>query len=606
MIAWLGTVLTVLLVVLGIITYLLVRNTTIPMIKEYSQEILSARSEEMGRIFESYFLEIRTVSRRDTIRGGSLSEIEEDLAALEPWMNDDFERLFFAGPDGNYVTSMRTYANIADREYFAMIMEQGALKAVSEPLLSRTTGEQAFVVAAPVYDFQGELIGLMGATVLLDTLTEIAMSMNIHGDGFGYIADHNSLLIAHPDESLHMKLNLLESSSWGYKGLEEAGLKMQSGQAGITNFEYPDGSRIVTLYHPIPKTPNWILGVSLFEQDMTKPAMSLMDEIIYLMAAIIVLVLIVVALISSRISRPLHLLREGVMMVSSGNLDHTLVIKTGDEIELLADSFNKMTADLKEHISVIRETAAEKERIKSELDLAVKIQNSMLPRIFPPFPDIPSLDLYAAMEPAREVGGDFYDFFLIDDTKLCFCIGDVSGKGIGAALFMVITRTILKNQAMQGNSLQEIFFRTNNMLCTDNEENMFVTVFMGMLKIDSGELEYICAGHNPPLISLDGNDFVYMSLAKSMVMGCFEDIPCSSAQITLKPGDALVLYTDGVTEAMDHNGELFNEERTKQALNRMEHQDMESLIKGLKQEINNFVLDTPASDDITMLALKIR
>jgi len=606
MIVWLGSALTVLLVLLGLIIYLQVRDTTIPMIKEFSQEVLLSRSEEMGRIFEGYFHEIRTVSRREVVRSGSLQEIEEDLVSLVPWMHEDFEMLFFADKDGEYVTSMRTVGNIRDREYFSRIVEHGAKKTVSDPLVSRSTGEFVFVAAYPVYGHTGELIGLLGATILLDTLNSIAISINIHGDGYGYITDHNSLLIAHMDESLRMKLNLVESSAWGFKGLDEAGENMRSGQPGVTYFESPDGSKLVSLYHPIPNTPNWMLGVSLYERDMDYPALSLMDEIIYLMAVIIVLVMALVAVISCRISRPINLLQKGVQMVSSGNLDHTLDIRTGDEIELLADSFNKMTKDLKTHISIIKQTVAEKERIKSELELAKKIQNSMLPRTFPPFPDIKSLDIYAVMEPAREVGGDFYDFFLIDNTKLCFSIGDVSGKGVGAALFMVITRTILKNQALLGNQLSEVFFRTNNMLCSDNEENMFVTVFMGILDIHSGELEYICAGHNPPLISLNRSAFTYMTLGKSIVMGCFEDIPYESAKITMKAGDILLLYTDGVTEAMNSEGELFNETRTQKAVNSMSHENMEGMVKDIKEQIDDFVLDAPASDDITMLALQIR
>jgi sigma-B regulation protein RsbU (phosphoserine phosphatase) len=193
------------------------------------------------------------------------------------------------------------------------------------------------------------------------------------------------------------------------------------------------------------------------------------------------------------------------LYVSVGHLDYQLQVRTGDEIQTLAEDFNRMTGDLKEQIRNLARVTAEKARVDGELRAANRIQASMLPRLFPPYPDIANLDLFATMEPAKEVGGDFYDFYLLDDRRLCFCIGDVSGKGVPAALFMVIGMTILKNLVRQGQPLAQVFTQANNMLCSEND--MFITAFMGILDTATGELEYLSAGHNPPLISQGGRGF---------------------------------------------------------------------------------------------------
>ncbi|MDZ4133624.1 MAG: PP2C family protein-serine/threonine phosphatase, partial [Dethiobacteria bacterium] len=214
-----------------------------------------------------------------------------------------------------------------------------------------------------------------------------------------------------------------------------------------------------------------------------------------------------------------------------------------------------------------------------------------------------NLDLYAMMEPAREVGGDFYDFFPLDNRRFCFSIGDVSGKGIPAALFMVITRTILKNQAMQGNPLGEIFNRANNMLCSENVEDMFVTVFMGILDTETGELEYVNAGHNPPLLSRQGEAYRFLDVKRNLVLGGMDDYNYETQHMVLGRSDLLLLYTDGVNEAMNSTGELFGDRRFFAAADACRGASPQEIVKKVHQAVSEFVEDTPASDDLTMLVL---
>lgn len=601
-----GFFLVPLLIFLGAVIYFEAENAIVPLTKDLSNQVLLARSSELGRLFYGYISDVRTTTRRNTIRRGDFQEIAEDLIGRAGYINSDYEMLFFADKTGNFITTTGSEGNVADRDYFKAVIHEGMSEYISDPVVSRASEKYVMVVAVPIFGYDGEIVGMIGATVLLNTLSRIAESINIGNGSFGYIVDRNALLIAHPNEDLRMSLNLLESAEYGFEGLDAVGEQMIQGKPGLITYKRPDGSGFLTLFHPIPHSPNWSLGVALLEDQLMGTAKNLMHKIVLIMLGIIVVVILLIYLISARIATPIMLLDEGVKQVSSGDLDHTLSIKTGDEIEHLAFSFNKMTIDLKKHIEVLQATTAEKERIEGELQAANKIQHSMLPRLFPAFPDVPSLDLYASMEPAREVGGDFYDFFIIDDNYLYFSIGDVSGKGVGAALFMVITKTILKNQALQRKPLPEIVFQTNNMLCSDNDENMFVTVFIGVLNLVNGELEYVCAGHNPPAISAKNSEFIFLEIDNALVLGGMEDYPYKSFKKKLGPGDMLFLYTDGVTEAMNEEGELYDNLRLFNCLNSNIGENSRSLVSSIREDIGLFVRGTPASDDITMLAVMLK
>jgi sigma-B regulation protein RsbU (phosphoserine phosphatase) len=248
---------------------------------------------------------------------------------------------------------------------------------------------------------------------------------------------------------------------------------------------------------------------------------------------------------------------------------------------------------------------AEKERIGAELDVATKIQASMLPCIFPAFPDREEFDIYASMLPAKEVGGDFYDFFLIDETHLAIVIADVSGKGVPAALFMVIAKTLIKNNAQYGKAPKEIFETVNNQLCEGNESAMFLTAFMGILEIGSGKFTYVNAGHNPPVIKKAEGNYEWLVTKPGFVLAGMENMRYRQDEIVLGQGDTLYMYTDGVTEATNAQNELFSDPKLIEVLNRHKDDNLVELLHRVKIEIDLFVKDAPQFDDITMLALKI-
>ena len=281
-------------------------------------------------------------------------------------------------------------------------------------------------------------------------------------------------------------------------------------------------------------------------------------------------------------------------------------IRTGDEVELLANSFRKMEEDMISYIRSFVAVTAEKERIGAELNVATQIQADMLPRIFPAFPDREEFDIYATMDPAKEVGGDFYDFFLVDDDHLAMVIADVSGKGVPAALFMVIAKTLIKNHAQNKDCPSAVFTQTNEQLCEGNDAGLFVTAWMGLLEISTGKFTYVNAGHNPPLLKHADGQFEWLKSRPGFVLAGMEGIRYREFTMELTPGDVLYLYTDGVTEATDANQELFGEARLQAALNEVSDLPVHKLLPKIKERIDSFVGEAEQFDDITMLGLSYR
>lgn len=276
------------------------------------------------------------------------------------------------------------------------------------------------------------------------------------------------------------------------------------------------------------------------------------------------------------------------------------------EVGILALSFQKMIKDLKSYIENLEEITAEKERINTELLVAQKIQADMLPRKFPAFPGRDEFDIYAKNIPAKEVGGDFYDFFLIDDTHLAIVIGDVSGKGVPAALFMVIAKTLIKNQAQLGKNPDDIFMTVNNQLYDGNDENMFVTAWMGILEISTGKLTYVNAGHNPPLIKKGENDYKWLKSKPGFVLAGMEDILYQEQELILKTGDRIYLYTDGITEAINPQDELFGDSNLQYIMNNTYNLSLSETLSFVKGKIDSFVEDREQFDDITMMILEYK
>ena len=288
------------------------------------------------------------------------------------------------------------------------------------------------------------------------------------------------------------------------------------------------------------------------------------------------------------------------------NESEGLGIKTGDEIEDLADAFMKMDGDIKEYIKELSEATAERERIKTELNVAADIQEDMLPREFPPFPDRKEFDLYADMHPAREVGGDFYDFFMVDKDHIALVMSDVSGKGVPAALFMVVSKIYIKNSVLSGMSPAEALEWVNDLLLESNNTGLFVTVWLAVINLRTGKGIAANAGHMHPVLKRSGGEYELVKYRHSPAVSTIKGIPFKEHGFELGPGDTLFVYTDGVTEATNTDEELFGEDRMLEVLNANGDAGAEELLPAVKDAIDEFVGDAPQFDDITMLAFKYK
>jgi sigma-B regulation protein RsbU (phosphoserine phosphatase) len=283
--------------------------------------------------------------------------------------------------------------------------------------------------------------------------------------------------------------------------------------------------------------------------------------------------------------------------ITGGNLDVVVDVRTNREFASLSDDINSTVTTLKGYIA---EAAA---RIDKELEFAKQIQYSSLPMVFP---NKKEFEIYAMMITAKEVGGDFYDFYMLNDNTVAFLVADVSGKGIPAAMFMMRAKTIIKDLAESGLEIDEIFTRANDKLCENNDAGMFVTVWMAILDLQTGMMKYANAGHNPPLIRHADGQFEYVKTRSGMVMAGMEGIKYKKNEMFLLPGDKVLLYTDGVTEATALNNELYSEARLVNFVNSFESSNAEDLCKKIKNNVDEFVGSAPQFDDITLLALTLK
>ncbi len=259
------------------------------------------------------------------------------------------------------------------------------------------------------------------------------------------------------------------------------------------------------------------------------------------------------------------------------------------------DEIMQVRRGLEEHDQLIS--------IQQDLQTAREIQQAILPKFFPPFPDRKDFDIYAAMNAAKEVGGDFFDFFMIDNDRIGFVIGDVSGKGVPAAIFMAVSRTIIRATGLKGMPTEECMNYVNNLLCSESVSSMFVTVFYGILNTATGELDYVNAGHNPPYV-LNASGFKIVELTRGTVLGGIEHFNYKSLKLQLAPGDILYLYTDGVTEAFNRLGELFGDDRLEAIFSANLEADHKQLIKTILSSVAEHASGIPPSDDITMMAIR--
>lgn len=493
---------------------------------------------------------------------------------------------------------------------------------------SLSSGKYCVTCSKAFRDSKGNVLGVAEIDIDLSKINESVANTKTSKDGFAFIAGNNGEMISSEDyESENFDKEPLKNPN-----ITESHKKllnnMMQGETGVstTNFSY-NNKDYLTAYAPIAVS-SWSLCIETPISEIEKISKDINNETVnsvtnginvieenissdiklYLMFFFILIcisILLAFAL-SKLIAGPILNLIDGVKDIGKGNFDEKVAIESKDEIGQLAMAFNKMADDLKSYIEKLKKTTVEKVKLNSELNVAKTIQKDMLPCIFPKFSDQKEYDIFATMHPAKAIGGDFYDFSLIDKDHIFLVIADVSGKSISAALFMVITKTLIKNYACLGFSPEKVFDVVNKQLCENNKAEMFVTSFIATVNLKTGEVKYCNAGHNKPLIYRKSeNKFNWLNTSHGFVLAGLDTVKYKVETLTLRPGDALYLYTDGVTEAVNEKKELFSDERLIATLNNnITETSSENALKLIKSKIDDFAGSEPQADDITMLMFK--
>ena len=520
--------------------------------------------------------------------------------------------------DGSYV-----YLDPRKRPWYTVAKSAGKAK-FSEITEDYDTGKPAIMCGAPVYRGD-EFVAVAGAGVYLEGIKSLMMNARISDEGNSCIIDENGRIIfSSRDEGQLRTQTILGEGDASGNSLSVLAKRAMSGQNGLELLDI-DGESSYVAYYPI-EVIGWSLISIIPEKTVLAPKESLLGSLkesrqrelsdvqqvigsaLFTIFALIVviglLIFFIADILSKHLVKPVVELTDKVSRIEGDSLNFEWDKNTGDEVQQLATSFGLMTDRMKEYISDIKSATAEKERLRAELDLATQIQASMLPHDFPPFPDRHEFDIYAMMEPAREVGGDFYDFFLIDQDHLGLVMADVSGKGIPAALFMMIDKTILQSCAMLGRSAAEILNKTNEALTSNNQTDMFVTVWMGILEISTGKLTCANAGHEYPAIKHADGSFELIKDKHGFVIGGMEGITYKEYTLELSHGDKLFLYTDGVPEATDSENNMYGTDRMITALNKNADGTCEEILRTVRRDISEFVKDAEQFDDLTMMCVR--
>ena len=489
------------------------------------------------------------------------------------------------------------------------------------------TGAIGVVCSMPVYD-NGKLVAVVGADLFLTSMEEAVVASDQNGS-FVFIVNQNGHVVFSPKQSGVLMVQPAESAL-DLRECEETELaafvkKALAGKTKARTIHY--GNTDYYMAGAPLNTVGWALITVINKETTQRPARlmqyrnneiklataaAILEEskqtsLLVLLLALVIFLLATIGayILGKRIVMPLEKMTKRVTELGGDNILFEMDddLKTGDEIEILAKSYSDLSKETMNYIEEVRSVTAEKERIGAELGMAKAIQESQLPSIFPAYPNRKEFDLFATMTPAKEVGGDFYDFFLVDNDHLALVMADVAGKGVPAALFMMISKILIKNRLLAGETPGAALENVNNQLMDGNETEMFVTVWLAVLTISTGQGVAVNAGHEHPTLKRKDGEFELIKYPHSPALGIMDGLRFKEHSFEMRPGDTLFVYTDGVPEATNSSLELLGPDRMLAALNSAENDKPKSIMESVRRGIDEFVGGAEQFDDITMLCL---
>ena len=584
---------------------------------------------------------------------GETGRMPEDPATLEKLgllanLSDLMTALYRnAGTSSVYIAVPEGYMLCVDDKSGARVDEQGNILTIpirerpwyvgaaqsdsiffTDVLQDTFTGEIGITCTIPIRQ-NGRLVAVAAADMFLDQMAEAVANS---GDVVHYtcIINNQGHVVFSPQNQGTLRTRTAEEAEdlrlSEQKDLAAFVRDALNGSTGVQELDM-DGDRVYLAGAPV-ETLGWAV-VSLvdkaanerpavmmqeqFDSTLNEAASSFNQGLDRSKQTIIILILMILILgsaaaltVSKRIVRPLEHMTQKVRSLGGKNLQFMMEddYRTGDEIEILAESFATLSTKTLQYVDQVQRVTAEKERIGAELTMANAIQRSQLPRLFPPFPNRHEFNLFATMKPAKEVGGDFYDFFMVDNDHVALVMADVSGKGVPAALFMMVTRMLIKSRIQSGESPSEALTNVNRQLCESNELGFFVTAWLAVLEISTGKGVAVNAGHEHPALRRSGGQYELVLYRHSLALAALDGVQFRQHEFQLFPGDSFFVYTDGVTEATSSEKELFGTERMLEALNKAPDAEPDEILATVMSDIQCFMDGEDQFDDITMLCLK--
>ena len=476
----------------------------------------------------------------------------------------------------------------------------------SEPYYDEGAGNTMMTTCVHlIRDDAGKPIGIFGADVSLDSLTQFVESMKPLGpDSYSFMLSRHGYYLSNVDHNKIMNetvfITAFQDKS---KDLEDVGHEMIEGKTGMMKFKLQKKS-FYAFYTTIPGV-SWSICTVTPDSYILGDLKNITNRIIILFIIGLLLVNVLTYKVIAWMTKPIAGFSKSAGEIADGNFNTILpVVKTEDELMTLHNSIDHMRHSLQTYIDELQVTTANKERMERELSIAHGIQMGMLPKIFPPFPERKDVDLYAILKPAKEVGGDLYDFF-IREQKLYFAVGDVSGKGVPASLIMAIASSLFRTLTQIDTEPANIIKAMNAPLCENNPSNMFITMIIGVLDLANGQMRLCNAGHNPMILS-NKDGVHYLNLKKNLPVGLMGEFDYKADSLTINPGDKLILYTDGVTEAESETKELFGEERLLQLVEQNKQCNVRDIINVVMDGIAGHVKHAVQSDDITIMDIQYK
>ena len=529
--------------------------------------------------------------------------------AFEPYFFKDRGKYFSAysyNDNGNILTTQEGNDHY---EYFYMDWYQ-MVKLLDHPAWTEPffdfnpedvySKEMIASYCKPLKDSQNRYVGTISVDLSLGWLSKTISAVKPYPNSYSIMIGEGGTYFVHPDTTkLFFQTIFTETLERPDTALTALGHAMQRGEEGMRQLSIDDRDCYV-FYKPVGET-GWSVAIVCPESDIFGGYHRLQRIVLAIVAIGLLLMLLIFSRIVGRELKPLKQLANQTGIIAKGNFDQSLPDDgRTDEIGQLSQSFGNMQHSLVSYIEELKQTTAQKASIESELKVASDIQMSMVPRIFPPFPERKDIDLHASMTPAKEVGGDLYNFLLLDE-HLYFCVGDVSGKGVPASLFMAQSTRLFRTLAGEGFSPEAIANRMNSGLCEGNDTMMFVTMFIGMVNLQTGQLDFCNCGHNPPV--LDGSFIEFRH--KNRPLGLFDDLPFQGETIDDIRGKQILIYTDGLNEAMNRQSEQFGNERLLEIMAVSQTLTSCQVIDKLRAAVEQHRDGADPNDDLTMMCLRL-